>query len=222
MVEKWKDIKGFEGKYQISNTGKVKSLFYLNTDKAKIMSPRLNKRGVYSINLYKNNKAYNFNVGLLVARHFLKKENENDVVIHIGDKKDDNVKNLRYVSQSEARYYEKHKMTKNVEIERMYTSGQIRNSIKIAKENEIQPHQLYKRLYEGWEIEEARNIPINRNDRILKKKMYKYKEKLYSIKKLAEISNGISEMAIRKRLARGWSVDEAVNIPLNKYKKRKR
>ena len=74
-MEIWKDIKDFEGKYQISNKGRVKSLNYLNTGKEKILSPRLNKRGIYTVNLYKNNKAYNFSVALLVARAFLKKNN---------------------------------------------------------------------------------------------------------------------------------------------------
>ena len=35
--EIWRDIPGYEGLYQVSNTGKVKSLNYLNTRKEKIL-----------------------------------------------------------------------------------------------------------------------------------------------------------------------------------------
>ena len=36
MREEWKDIKGYEGKYMVSNTGKVKSLNYNRTGKERI------------------------------------------------------------------------------------------------------------------------------------------------------------------------------------------
>lgn len=219
MIERWRNIEGFENKYQISNTGKVKSLKYNNTNKEKLMQPRINKRGIYTVNLWKNNKAYQYSVALLVARHFLKKKDEKDVVIHIGDKFDDNVKNLKYVSKSEARWKERHKEAKNEQLERIYTSGQIREYKKIAEKNGISIHQLYKRLYEGWEIEDASMISIKRKEHILKKKLYKYQGELYSINQLAKMSNGISESALRKRIARKWSIDEAINIPLNKYRR---
>ena len=34
-MEEWKDIIGYDGKYQISNTGKVRSMNYNNTGKVK-------------------------------------------------------------------------------------------------------------------------------------------------------------------------------------------
>ena len=36
-MEEWKDIKGYEGLYQVSNTGKIKSLHYRNTNKEKLL-----------------------------------------------------------------------------------------------------------------------------------------------------------------------------------------
>lgn len=41
MKEIWKDIKGYEGLYQISNFGRIKSLNYKRTKKEKIMTPRI-------------------------------------------------------------------------------------------------------------------------------------------------------------------------------------
>lgn len=216
MIERWRNIKGYEGKYQISNTGKVKSLNYNNTGKEKIMQPGLNNRGVYTINLWKNNKAKGYGVGQLVAMHFLKKENEDDVVMHIGDKTNDSVNNLRYVSLAEAQYNKKKIKKKEIKlIDDIYTTGEIREQKKVAEQNGIKEHQLYKRLYEGWSLNEATTIPIARKERILNKKLYEYKGKLYSIKQLAEIS-GINESAFRKRLDRGWTIEDAVEIPLAK------
>ena len=54
MEEIWKDIEGFEGKYQISNTNKVKSNHF---GKSIILKPALNTGGYNSVSLSLNNKA---------------------------------------------------------------------------------------------------------------------------------------------------------------------
>lgn len=66
MEEIWKDIKGYEGLYQISNLGKVKSLarttvrrgnkYFL---KEKILKPQLGGIGYYQVSLWKNKKYKN-------------------------------------------------------------------------------------------------------------------------------------------------------------------
>ena len=219
MKEVWVDIQGYEGKYQISNTGKVKSLNYNNTNQEKMLQFRINNRGVYTVNLWKENKPKQFGVGQLVAMHFLQKDNEEDVVIHIGDKLNDNVDNLKYVSLAEAQYNKKVQKKKQVDsIDKLYSTGEIREKKMIAKQHGIKVHQLYKRLYEGWSIEEATTIPIERQERILSKQLYEYKGKWYSVKQLAKIA-GIPENAFRKRLARRWTVEDGVEIPLAKNNK---
>lgn len=40
MVKEWKDIKGYEGLYQISNFGEVKSLYF---KKEKILKPHFTR-----------------------------------------------------------------------------------------------------------------------------------------------------------------------------------
>ena len=42
MKEVWKDIKGYEGLYQISNLGNVKSLNYLHTKQPRFLSIKAN------------------------------------------------------------------------------------------------------------------------------------------------------------------------------------
>lgn len=65
MKEIWKDIKGFEGLYAISNKGNVKSL-----RSGKILKPYDNG-GYYRIALNKGGKSKRFLVHVLVATHFI-------------------------------------------------------------------------------------------------------------------------------------------------------
>ena len=48
--EEWKDIPNYEGLYQASNLGRIKSFYGL---KEKILKPRLNNKGYYEIGLRK-------------------------------------------------------------------------------------------------------------------------------------------------------------------------
>ena len=55
-MEIWKDIEGYEGKYQVSNLGNVKSLNYNHTGKEKILRLLPNKNNYLCIYLYKDGK----------------------------------------------------------------------------------------------------------------------------------------------------------------------
>lgn len=85
MEEEWKDIEGFEGLYQISNFGRVKSLNYRRTGKERILKPYKNNCGCATVLLTKNNKASTYSVEKLVKEHFMehtpsytKKETKSD------------------------------------------------------------------------------------------------------------------------------------------------
>ena len=54
MEEIWKDIEGYEGQYQVSNLGRVKSLNYNRTGIEKILQLSLCKNGYYEFKTYKN------------------------------------------------------------------------------------------------------------------------------------------------------------------------
>lgn len=51
MEEVWKDIPGYEGKYQVSNYGNVRSLNYRQTKESKLMTPVNNGLGYFQIGL---------------------------------------------------------------------------------------------------------------------------------------------------------------------------
>lgn len=104
--EVWKDIQGFEGYYQISNFGRVKSCTRI-TSKGKRLSEQLLKGSVVDndylrVMLYKNSKYKACRVHSLVAKHFLSNNNDNLVVNHIdGDKLNNHADNLEYVTYTE-------------------------------------------------------------------------------------------------------------------------
>ena len=72
-MEEWRDIKGYEGRYQISSLGRVKSIV---RKEEKILSTRFNKQGYEKISLNDNNsKRKTFSVHRLVAEAFLDNPN---------------------------------------------------------------------------------------------------------------------------------------------------
>ena len=71
MKEIWKDKKDYEGIYQVSNCGRVKSLNYNHTGKEKILKTGTYKSGYLYVVLYKNNKRKHFSIHRLVAEAFL-------------------------------------------------------------------------------------------------------------------------------------------------------
>ena len=71
MEEIWKDIFGYEGLYQISNLGRVKSLNYMRTRKERILKQQKDKGGYLLADLTKDNKRTHFLIHRLVALHFI-------------------------------------------------------------------------------------------------------------------------------------------------------
>ena len=75
MEEIWKPIEGYEGKYEVSSLGRVKSLNYRNTNRAVIMKPykNISKRGnvpYLQVELYKNGQGTCPKVHVLVCTAF--------------------------------------------------------------------------------------------------------------------------------------------------------
>lgn len=101
MNEEWRDIKGYEGKYQISSLGRVKSLKNSKGNyREKILSNTPTKGGYLRVNLYKNNKKKTFTIHKLVAIHFISNPNNYKEVNHKDEDKTNNcVSNLEWCTR---------------------------------------------------------------------------------------------------------------------------
>lgn len=109
IKEVWKSIKGYEGKYEISNIGNIKSLDRIiirkngrkHTVKGCLKKQFFNKKGYHIVNLSNNGIHTTLTVHQLVAVTFLnhKRCGMERVVNHINNIKTDNrVNNLEIVS----------------------------------------------------------------------------------------------------------------------------
>ena len=97
MQEEWRDIKGYENMYQISNMGNVKSLNYKQTGREKIMKSLVDKDGYLFVCLCKNRKVKPFKVHRLVAQAFISNPNNYPCVNHKDENKQNNcVSNLEF------------------------------------------------------------------------------------------------------------------------------
>jgi len=100
--EIWKDVPGYEGYYQVSNLGNVKSLKF---SKEKLLIPCFNSVGYLTVNLYKNGDIKMFQIHQLVAIAFLNHipDGTNKIVVdHINNIPTDNrLENLQLISNRE-------------------------------------------------------------------------------------------------------------------------
>ena len=91
MKEIWKDILGYEGLYQVSNFGRVKSLNYKRTGKERILKLLKHKCGYLYIGLHKDNNVKNYYIHRLVAEAFIDNPNNLPQVNHKDENKLNNV-----------------------------------------------------------------------------------------------------------------------------------
>lgn len=93
MEEIWKDIEGYEGLYQVSNMGRVRSL-----TRNIILKNQIARSGYKRIQLYKNNKGYkHFQIHRLVANAFIPNPDNLPQVNHKDENKANNrVDNLEW------------------------------------------------------------------------------------------------------------------------------
>lgn len=109
MEEIWKNIEGYEGLYQVSNLGNIKSLkkhrynginYYIQNEK--LLKLQNDKNGYKVINLYKNKHIKNFKVHRLVAQAFIPNIEKKSEINHIdGNKQNNRIDNLEWCTETE-------------------------------------------------------------------------------------------------------------------------
>ena len=103
--EEWRDVVGYEGIYQISSIGRVKSLNRLD-NRGRIVHGRMRRvqidpqNGYPCVQLYKNNKGHKGYIHRLIAEAFLPNPHGYECVDHInGVRTDSYLGNLRWCSR---------------------------------------------------------------------------------------------------------------------------
>lgn len=135
MIEIWKDIEGYNGIYQISNLGRVKSLGNTKNKKDKIIKPVKNNKGYLRVTLHKSNVITRMYVHRLVAIAFIPNINNYPQINHIDENKLNNcVDNLEWCTNK----YNCNYGTKNKTISKKVVcveTGKIYNSIREIERN---------------------------------------------------------------------------------------
>ena len=108
--EIWKPIKGYEGFYEVSDIGRIRTIAHYTISKdgrlmfipQKIKKPSITRKGYYYVRLSQNGKGKCFKIHLLVANAFIPNVENKPFVDHINTIKTDNrACNLRWVTSKE-------------------------------------------------------------------------------------------------------------------------
>lgn len=176
--EIWYPLKGYENLYEISKTGKIKSLKKKHRTFEKLLKPKLTKDGYYQVSLYKNGKSKCLRVHRLVALNFLENpENKEQVNHKDGNKLNNCVDNLEFCTNQE-------NIDHSIRIGLQKPSGSTNsNAKKIAQYNKegtlLATYECCKYAHD------ITNIPKSTLSKILNKKQKYWKEYYFK-----EVSHG--------------------------------
>ena len=141
--EKWKPIFGYNGLYEVSDLGRVRSIY---SGEWRVMRPAKNPNGYLFVNLKRDGRQKNFYIHRLVAQAFIENDNIfNTEINHINECKSDNrASNLEWCDRSYnlayngLRYRRPHPNYRRNAIKDLYDPNlSYRQNIELLNENSI-------------------------------------------------------------------------------------
>ena len=163
MKEIWKNIDGFEGKYLVSNLGRIKSI------KRNLIKIQKITWAYKSINLWKDAKCTCFRVHRLIAIAFIPNPKNKPQVNHKdGDKLNNNSKNLEWMTSSENT---KHSFDNNLQ---QKGNGELNSMSKITESEVLQIRKLYNEGQKLVPISKQFDISFQAISKIVNKQRWKH------------------------------------------------
>lgn len=120
-MEEWRDVVGYEGLYQVSNLGNLRSLHWYGGNNIKQLAKNVRPDGYLSVNLHKDGKPHPKTIHRLVAQAFIPQEEGKDFVNHKDENRANNcVENLEWCDKS---YNQLYSMKLHPEREKIFTDN---------------------------------------------------------------------------------------------------
>ncbi len=166
-LEIWRDVIGYEGLYQVSNLGNVKSLGNEFSRKERLLKLSFQSKGYLTVVLQKDAKRKMVLVHRLVAEHFILNIYNKPQVNHInGIKTNNRVENLEWVSHRENL---DHAINNDLTLK-----GEKNKKSKLKDVDVIEIHSLLQKGTTTKELSETYNVSYSTIDGIRTNKYWKH------------------------------------------------
>ena len=166
-LEVWKDVIGYEGLYQVSNFGNVKSLGNEFSRKERLLKLSPQSKGYLTVVLQKNATRKMILVHRLVSEHFIDNPEYKLQVNHLnGDKTDNVIENLEWVSHRENL---DHAIKNNLTLK-----GEENRNSKLKDVDVIKIHSMLQNGITTKELSETYNVSYSTIDGIRTNRYWKH------------------------------------------------
>ena len=212
MTEQWLDVAGYEGFYQVSNLGRVKTVQRYEPKRKRIIQEKIRTlvavHGYLNCELWKEGKHKRYAVHRLVATAFIPNPEGKPQVNHLdGDKSNNSVTNLEWCTASENEYH-----ANETQLKRAYDRSGDKNPM-YGKHHTEQAKQLIKAVHVGLKHTEETKTKMSKAH---KGRKFTNEHKVNIGKSLSETKMGMRKMTngnevrfvlrddIPQRLKEGW------------------
>ena len=198
MIEEWRPVVGYEGLYEVSNTGQVRSLdrFYYRLHKGKVLSPTKDRYGYLTVTLNCNGKSKTIKIHRLVAQAFLPNPDNLPQVNHKDEVKTNNsVDNLEWcTAKYNVNFGTRQERYRNTMLEKGHWSGLSREEYekKRYKENKDKRKDSQRKYYQ--KNKDRICDKVKEYSQKNKEKIREYHHQYYLKKKEENIQNNVKSL----------------------------